>query len=140
MPEIGLELNVDKSEIIVFSSCEDGRTKVNGIKMVKQIKYLGITLSNKRNIMEDYVREKLDKSRNYECWMRYLLGGNHWEVNKDVHWRKSIWKGAISSSLMHGMAAIALKKKGLKRLEKVQNNIQYVVVFWRCQEERQKSI
>jgi hypothetical protein len=60
--EVGLKMNMEKSEIIVFGKTD--QTKIGEIKIVESIKYLGVKIHDKKNIFREYIKEKLVKQKN----------------------------------------------------------------------------
>ena len=58
--ECGLEINKDKSNILIFNM-EDKPEKIEGIKVTENIKYVGIEIEGKRNIQK--AKEKYDKKK-----------------------------------------------------------------------------
>ena len=55
--EFGLEINKEKSNILIFNTKEQPE-EIEGIKVTTHIKYLGLTLDNKRNC----IKTKREKS------------------------------------------------------------------------------
>ena len=72
---------------------------VEGLEVVELLKYLGVEIVNKRRITSKYIQEKVVKSKKMVHWLKYLTRGKL--LKKTVG--KSIWKGAMLLSLMHGM-------------------------------------
>ena len=77
--ECGLELNKDKSNIIIFNMKErDQPHEIEGIIVVKQIKYLGVLIDNKRKLFKSQRKimlEKAFRSANYDIL-------SNWEISK----------------------------------------------------------
>ena len=60
--EFGLEINKEKSNIIIFNM-EQQPDEIEDIKVVNKIKYLGIEIDNKRNYFKTQRQNMLAKAR-----------------------------------------------------------------------------
>ena len=60
--EFGLEINKEKSNIIIFNMEQQPDT-IEDIKVVNKIKYLGIEIDNKRNYFKTQRQNMLTKAR-----------------------------------------------------------------------------
>ena len=56
----GLEINKDKSSILVYNN-QENITEIEGIKVVDKFKYLGLTVDNKKDIFKTQKQDMLDK-------------------------------------------------------------------------------
>ena len=59
----GLEINTLMSNCMMFNSVDVVTGKFLGMDVVEQIRYLGITVSNKRNCFHQHKMEKLLQAR-----------------------------------------------------------------------------
>ena len=59
--EFGLKLNKDKCRIMIISENQEIQN-VEGIKVVQEIKYLGITIENKRNCFIKQKKTAIEKA------------------------------------------------------------------------------
>ena len=60
--EFGLEINKEKSNVMIFNMKEQPE-QIEGIKVVDRIKYLGIEIDNKRNYFKTQRIKILEKAR-----------------------------------------------------------------------------
>lgn len=116
--KVGLEINENKSEILIING-KNKPENINGIRVVKDIKYLGIHITAERRMMKKYVKDKISKGQKYSNWMKYMLRSKLMKQSIG----KSIWKGAILPALTHGMTAINLTKKEISSINQIQNNV-----------------
>ena len=61
----GLEINNDKSKIIIFNKKID-LEEVEGIKIENSFEYLGILIENKRNMFDQFKKNLLSKTKKLE--------------------------------------------------------------------------
>ena len=57
--ECGSEINTLKSNCMIFNSVDVVTGKFLGMDVVEQIKYLGVTVSNKRNCFHQHKKKKI---------------------------------------------------------------------------------
>ena len=62
--ECGLELNKGKCEIIIHNM-EDKPNRIEGIKVVNKIKYLGVTIDDARNIYKTQKKNIFEKAHRF---------------------------------------------------------------------------
>ena len=112
----GLEINKDKSSILVYNN-QENITEIEGIKVVDKFKYLGLTVDNKKDIFKTQKQDMLDKlnraaSRTYSVIKR--------SCNKMLV-GKTYWKGVILPSALHGIGLIDPTKKEISKLQTAEN-------------------
>ena len=59
--KIGLKINMEKSEVIVFGKEE--KEQIAGMRRVGSIKYLGVKIEDTKNIFKAYIKEKIKKQK-----------------------------------------------------------------------------
>jgi hypothetical protein len=121
MAKLGLKMNEQKCEIIVFGK-RDGEVKeemIAGIRVVKQIKYLGVKIEDSRDIFSNYTKEKINKARKYKYWINFVLRDKIFKADLG----KVFWKGALLPSILHGSQVCVWKKKQINEINILQNNI-----------------
>ena len=84
--------------------------------VVKQIKYLGMRISDTANIFKDHIKEKVQKAGKYKFWVNYILQGKIYKANIG----KILWKGAILPTILHGMEICYLNRS---QLHSIQNTV-----------------
>ena len=86
--ECGLELNKDKSKILIFN-CKDKVEEIQGIQTTKEITYLGLTITKNRdcfNKQKQYNKDEATKYSNiipaiiYINCNRLLIGKTYWKM------------------------------------------------------------
>ena len=61
----GLEINYEKSKVIVYNRKEDFEN-IGGIEVGNELKYLGVTITDKRNMFNKYSENQLIKGKKFE--------------------------------------------------------------------------
>ena len=61
----GPEHNIEKKNTIIFNKKEE-ISVISGIKVVEEIKYLGINIINKRNAFYKHIENKITKAKRLE--------------------------------------------------------------------------
>ena len=59
--EYGLQINKEKSNILTYN-IQHEENEIEGIKIVESIKYLGVTIDNKRNMFKTQKRQMIEKA------------------------------------------------------------------------------
>ena len=117
--KLGLIMNEKKSEIMMFGKGVEKKENINGIRVVEEMKYLGVKLRNEKNMTKGYVEEKIKKAQKLDNWIKYLLRG---KMLKTVV-GKSLWKGMLMPSMLHCMGAIPLKKNEIRKIDNIQMKV-----------------
>ena len=114
----GLEINDSKSMIMIYKG-RTGVTELEGIKVVNNIKYLGMEVGNKKDILKGH-KEKILKraegmatqvNRVIETSCNKLLVGKTW------------WKCGILSGILMGAGVMNFNVKQVKTLQKIENRV-----------------
>ena len=114
----GLELNKEKSSILVYNNKENIE-EIDGIKVVEQIKYLGLKIDNERDIFKSQKIDLIDRagkaaSRTYSVIKRscnkMLIG-------------KTYWKGEIIPSVLNGIGLMNLSGEDTNKLQAIENRV-----------------
>ena len=114
----GLELNKEKSSILVYNNKENIE-EIDGIKVVEHIKYLGLKIDNERDIFKSQKIDLIDRagkaaSRTYSVIKRscnkMLIG-------------KTYWKGEIIPSVLHGIGLMNLSGEETNKLQAIENRV-----------------
>ena len=114
----GLEINTSKSNIIIFNKKEDFN-ELMGIKVVDQIKYLGVTIINKRNIFSKYIEEKIAKAKRLERITYSIIekSCNRMTIGKVY------WKNICLPAILNSFDIMTVKKKDINGLQTIENNV-----------------
>merc|ERR1712240_698509 len=114
----GLELNKEKSSILVYNNKENIE-EIDGIKVVNKIEYLGLKIDNERDIFKSQKIDLIDRagkaaSRTYSVIKRscnkMLIG-------------KTYWKGEIIPSVLHGIGLMNLSGEDTNKLQAIENRV-----------------
>ena len=110
--KFGLEINKEKSSILIYNNSEN-ITELEGIKVEHKFKYLGLTVDDKKNIFQSQKEDLTDKAdrgsnRTYSVIKRscnkMLIG-------------KTYWKGVILPSVLYGTGLIDFTQKEINKLQ-----------------------
>ena len=110
--KFGLEINKEKSSILIYNNSEN-TTELEGIKVEHKFKYLGLTVDDKKNIFQSQKEDLTDKAdrgsnRTYSVIKRscnkMLIG-------------KTYWKGVILPSVLYGTGLIDFTQKEINKLQ-----------------------
>ena len=66
----GLKINKEKSKILVFNSNEDFK-EINGIQVAEKIRYLGVTIDNKKELFESHKEDIWKRAKIFSNMMYY---------------------------------------------------------------------
>ena len=114
----GLELNKEKSSILVYNNKENIE-EIDGIKVVNKIEYLGLKIDNERDIFKSQKMDLMDRagkaaSRTYSVIKRscnkMLIG-------------KTYWKGKIVPSVLNGIGLMNMSGEETNRLQSIENRV-----------------
>jgi len=113
----GLDLNRRKSNVMKFGVRKEERSEIEGISVVEEINYLGVTVVNKRNLFEKYKKQMIEKAFRLsnvaavvveKAVCRLLIG-------------KTYWKNVAMPSFLHASNALNWNIKEIQRLQVVEN-------------------
>ena len=114
--EFGLEINIEKSNVLIFNLKD--QPEYLGLGNIK-VKYLGIEIDNKRNYFKtqrDKIIQKARKMANItysviERSCNKLLIG------------KAFWKSIVLPSVLYGTNIINLTEDNINELQKIENSV-----------------
>jgi len=113
-----LEINENKSHIICFN-CKEDKKEYMGMKIVDEIKYLGVTIRNKRNLFSKHMDLKLKRLPFFEHLIYECTSAR---LNK-ILIGKTIWQQIVIPTIMYGSSCIDYTKHQVNTLEKCQLRI-----------------
>ena len=116
--KLGLEINKNKSKILIFNSKEQPQ-EIQGIPVVNSLKYLGITLGNSRNIYEEHKKVIIQKAQRMANLTHAII---HKSVNKVII-GTTYWKQVILPSILYGSAVIVYNKEDILKLQRIENSV-----------------
>ena len=62
--ECGLQINKDKSTVLIYNS-KDQSEEIEGLKITKEIKYLGVSIINQKNCFKNQIEKSIKKGKIY---------------------------------------------------------------------------
>ena len=110
----GLHLNKDKSYVMIYNNNE-GIEDVVGIKVVHNIKYLGLIVNDGQDIFRDQKEEMTNKASRFSNLTYSVIAKSY---NK-MRMGKTFWKGVVLSSVLYGAGLMNATAKELNSLQVV---------------------
>ena len=92
-----METNTLKSNCMIFNSVDMVTGKFLGMDVVEQIKYLGVTVSNKRNCFHQHEEQKILQARQMTNLTYSVIARS---CNK-VLIGKTYWKSVVLPSILY---------------------------------------
>ena len=114
----GLHINKEKSNIMIYN-CKENIEEIDGIKVVKKIKYLGFFLDNKRDLFQTQREEMLSRAH-------ILANKTYLIINKccnNILIGKTYWKVMVLSSVLQGLGVMSVNKDFIKQLQTIENGV-----------------
>ena len=114
----GLEINREKSNIMIFNSKEKP-DKIGDIQVVKKIKYLGVEVTDEKDLFKLHRKEKLEK-------IEVLTNMTHGIIKKSCNRLiigKAYLKSVVIPNILYGSAIIDWNRGEEHRLQVKQNEI-----------------
>lgn len=116
--QCGLQINKEKSNILMYNQREQLDTIAN-IKICNKIKYLGITIENKKNCFREHKKEKLNKAKQLAN-MTYSITER--SCNRLLV-GKGYWKGVGLAATLYGAEILDYNKEELEKLQRIENKV-----------------
>ena len=116
--EYGLEINKEKSKVMVYGAGED-HDMVGGIGVVKSMKYLGLMIDDDKDIFKTQkgkMVKELEKFENMtfsiisKCCNKILIG-------------KTYWKGMVLPSVLNGVGVINVNYELVGKIQDTENGV-----------------
>ena len=110
--DFGLEMNSIKSKCLMYN-VRNVVEEIEGIQVVKEIKYLGVMVGDKRELFEAQRRKMVDQARRMSN-MTYSV------IEKSCHrvkMGKTYWKSVVLPSVLFGMEVIDLREEDIVKLQ-----------------------
>lgn len=112
----GLKINVRKSKCMIFNSNRDVR-EIGGMQVVPGLKYLGVNLVNKRNLLEEHRRGMIEVVRRMSNMVNSV-------IEKSCHRvliGKTYWKGVVLPKVLFGAEAVNIRELEIEKLQRAEN-------------------
>ena len=114
----GLEINTDKSNIMVFNRKEDF-SEIGGIKTTESMKHLGVHMSNKRNSYREHIDKQLMKAKKLENATYSMIESS---CNRVIV-GKAYWKNICVPAILYGLNSAKVTEKDMEKLQVIENNV-----------------
>ena len=114
----GLKINKEKSAVIIFNSKEQP-SQIEEIPVVNSIKYLGITISNKKNMFKEHKNVMMRKAQKMANMTIGIIGKS---CNK-LMIGKCFWKSLALPSILYGTNIISVCDTVTKKLQVCENSV-----------------
>ena len=114
--KFGLEMNVSKSQCMMFNTREE-REEIEGVRTVEEIKYLGVTVRNKRNLYEKQREGMVAKAKKLSNLTFSVLERSCHRIMIG----KAYWKGIVLPRILYGAEVVNLRRKERESMQ-VQEN------------------
>ena len=117
--KFGLEMNMEKSKCMMFNVEAGGEEvqEIEGMEVVKEIKYLGVKIEGRRNLYEGQRRKMLEKGKKMSN-MTYSV------IEKSCHRvvvGKAYWKSVVLASVMYGAEIVDVREEEIEKLQRQEN-------------------
>ena len=116
--ECGLEINKNKSKIIIYN-LEDSPQQIENIEVCEEIKYLGLTLTNNRNIFTKQKKIMIEKAQK-------LANLTYSIIAKSCHKiiiGKAYWKNVCLPSILYGANVVNFTETDIQKLQTIENSV-----------------
>jgi len=116
--DYGLEINKNKSKIIIFNM-KDKPERIRDIEVSDKLKYLGILINDSKKCFRIQKEEMIKKARKLanvtysvvgRCCSKILIG-------------KTFWKSIVLPTVLYGTSVIDMTKKEIEELQRVENGV-----------------
>ena len=114
----GLKLNKEKSKILMFNSYEQPKI-IEEIEVVEKIKYLGITVTNKRDCFQLHRNEAIIKARRYANLISSVIARS---CNR-ILIGKTYWKSLAMPSFLYATEVMEFTNQEIQKLQTIENQV-----------------
>ena len=118
---IGMSVNKGKCYVLRFNKKEEVEN-IRGMDIVEEVKYLGVTVSNKKDVFKVHREKVIIKARRMTNMTYAVI---HKSCNR-VLIGKTYWKNVVMPGLLYGSSVFCWNVSELDRLQKCENAV------WRC--------
>ncbi|MEL6606438.1 MAG: reverse transcriptase family protein, partial [Cyanobacteria bacterium J06614_10] len=118
----GLSLNKNKSSILIYNkrSAEDNIEEIQGIKLTRELTYLGIKVTNKKNAhFNEHIKDQIAKAKKLSNMTYSIIGTS---CNRLLI-GKTFWKGLAMPSYMYGSEIMCYTKADVQSFQTIENKV-----------------
>lgn len=119
--EVGLSINKEKSNIIIFNEKEKPK-EIHGIGVTSEIRYLGVDINDGVDCFKTHKEKKIKMAQRMANLTYSVIARS---CNK-LMIGKTYWKGVVLPGLLYGSAVVNWSQKELEELQRTENRV------WRC--------
>lgn len=116
--ENGLKINTEKSKIIIYQR-KDKPESIRGIEVTDEIKYLGITVTDKEDCFRKHKEKVIERAR--------VMANMTYPVIKQscnkILIGKTYWKSVVLPSLLYGASILGYTDTEMKKLQIIENAV-----------------
>ena len=116
--KFGLNINRDKCNVLIYNNHEEIK-EIDNIKVVENIKYLGITIDNKKDIFKTQKKYLIDSAQKYANMTYSIIKRS---VNKMLI-GKTFWKNVVLPTILQGVGLMTFTSKEIKKLQVIENGV-----------------
>ena len=117
--DYGLRINMEKSQCMIINRKEPGPEKLGEVVVVPSIKYLGITITDRRKHMKEYKEQKIKLARKMSGVTFSVIARS---CNKLLI-GKTYWKSVVLPSILTAGAVVDWNTGELERLQVIENTV-----------------
>lgn len=116
--DCGLSINKDKSNVIIFNM-KDPPEIVNGLKVIKEIKYLGLTINNTKNCFKVQKEKSILKAKQMANLTYAIIA----QCCNKIQIGKVFWKNIVLPSVLFCSNIINFTKVEIATLQRIENSV-----------------
>lgn len=116
--ECGLEINKNKSKIIIYN-LENSPQQIENIQVCEEIKYLGLTLLNNRNIFTKQKKIMIEKAQKLANLTYSIIAKSCHKITVG----KAYWKSVCLPSILYGANVINFTERDIQQLQIIENSV-----------------
>ena len=114
--DYGLKLNKDKCKILMINGKKE-MTNIEGIEVVNEIKYLGVTVENTRTCFKKQKEKVLEKAKRMNNLMFSVINTS---CNRMLI-GKTFWKGLAMASFLYSHEVLCFNKREKETIQRADN-------------------
>ena len=117
--ECGLAINTEKSKCMVFNGGEEGGNEIRGMEVVKEVRYLGVLVSARRDCFRENKKEKIMSAERMvnvtysvveRSCDRLLIG-------------KTFWKSVVLPGVLHAGEVMVWNRTEMEKMQRIENGV-----------------
>lgn len=116
--ECGLDINKDKCKIIIFNM-KNKPEKIREINVTTEIKYLGVTITHKRDCFKKYREERIEKAKRMANLTYPIIAQS---CNK-ILIGKTYWKSVVLPSILYASSIMNYTNTEIEQLQRIDNGV-----------------